>query len=109
MGYRPPDPPAGLAESGRALWTDVAGRFVIEAEKDRLQLLQACRTADLCDRLAEVFDKEGPMSESSQGVRVHPAAAELRQQRIVLARLLAALGVPSEAAPARGIYAIGGA
>jgi hypothetical protein len=34
------------------------------------------------------------MSESSQGVRVHPALVELRQQRIAFARLLTAVRIP---------------
>lgn len=68
---------------------------------------------DLCDRLQTVLDADGVMSESSQGVRVHPAAVELRQQRIVLARLLAALNVPSgeeetPGAKPRGVYAVRG-
>jgi hypothetical protein len=70
-----------------------------------------CRTADLLDRLQTVLDDEGPMATSSQGVRVHPAATELRQQRVTFARLLAALGVPSGAegeekprGGARGVY-----
>lgn len=107
--YTPPDPPAGLGESGRALWLEVARSYEMDHEQDRLQLVQVCRTADLCDRLHEVVVTEGPLAESSQGIRTHPAVVELRQQRIVLARLLAALGVPSEASPARGVYAIQGA
>jgi hypothetical protein len=64
--------------------------------------------------LQAVLDTDGPISESSQGIRAHPAAVELRQQRIVLARLLAALNVQSgeqdeTARGARGVYSIGGA
>ena len=107
--YTPPDPPDGLGESGRALWLEVTHGYQIDHEQDRLQLVQVCRTADLCDTLQELVATEGPLAESSQGVRTHPAVVELRQQRIVLARLLAALGVPSAASPARGVYAIQGA
>jgi hypothetical protein len=111
-----PKPPAGLGRSGRALWRAVVADFDLE-EHERQLLHETCRTRDLCDRLQGVLDEEGPMSESSQGVRVHPAAVELRQQRITLARLLAALNVPTgeteepaqRRAGARGVYGIRGA
>ena len=107
-------PPTGLKKSGRALWRAVLADF--ELAEHELQLLgTACRTADLCDLLQATLDAEGPMAESSQGVRVHPAAVELRQQRITLARLLAALDVPTgdedapPVRPPRGVYAVRGA
>jgi hypothetical protein len=109
MAYKPPPAPDALGDSGRALWQHIASRYVIDAEQDRQQLMQICRTADLLDRLQSVVDSEGVTAESSQGIRTHPAVVELRQQRIVFARLLAALGVPSEAEAARGVYAIRGA
>lgn len=113
----PPKPPADLRRSGRALWRAVVAEFDLE-EHERQLLHETCRTRDLCDRLQSVLDTDGPMSESSQGIRVHPAAVELRQQRITLARLLAALNVPSGEAEdatgqrrsgARGVYGIRGA
>jgi hypothetical protein len=108
-----PRPPRDLQRSGRALWRAVVAEFELD-EHERQLLHETCRTRDLCDRLQTVLDTDGVMSESSQGIRVHPAAVELRQQRIVLARLLAALNVPSgeegagtQRAP-RGVYAIQG-
>ncbi len=83
-------------------------------EHERTLLLQACRTADLLDSLETTVDAEGVMAESSQGIRVHPAVVELRQQRIAFARLLAALNVPSgeegpaQSGGARGVYMIRG-
>lgn len=113
-------PPAGLKASGRALWKAVLDEFELE-EHERQVLREAARTADLIDRLQAILDAEGPMSESSQGQRVHPAAVELRQQRIALARLFAALelphGVADDASAAggrtqrrstRGVYGIRG-
>jgi hypothetical protein len=108
-----PKPPHDLQRSGRALWRAVLADFDLD-EHERQLLHETCRTRDLCDRLQAVLDTDGPMSESSQGIRVHPAAVELRQQRIVLARLLAALNVPSGEVEAvgvrgaRGVYAIRG-
>jgi hypothetical protein len=96
------------------LWRAVVADFDLD-EHERLLLLNACRTADLCDRLEVVLVEEGPLADSSQGVRVHPAAAELRQQRITLARLLAVLNVPvgeqvdaPPVRPPRGVYAVRG-
>lgn len=109
MPYKPPEPPDDLAVSGLALWAAITTKYVIGAEQDRQQLVQACRTADLLDRLQEVVASDGVLAESSQGIRTHPAVVELRQQRVVFARLLAALGVPSESETARGVYAIRGA
>ena len=110
-----PKPPRDLLRSGRALWRAVLADFDLD-EHERQLLHETCRTRDLCDRLQAVLDEEGPMSTSSQGIRVHPAAVELRQQRIALARLLAALNVPSGEAdaggqrrPPRGVYGIRGA
>ena len=56
------------------------------------------------------------MGATSQGPRVHPALVELRQQRIALARLLAALRVPTgedtgraqHRTGVRGVYGIRG-
>ena len=111
-----PKPPTDLGRSGRALWRAVLNDFDLD-EHERQLLHETCRTSDLCDRLQAVLDQEGPMSTSSQGIRVHPAAVELRQQRITLARLLAALNVPSgetdetegRRGGARGVYGIRGA
>jgi hypothetical protein len=116
MAQEAPRPPTDLRRSGRALWRAVLADFELE-EHERQLLHETCRTRDLCDRLQVVLDEEGPMSESSQGIRVHPAAVELRQQRITLARLLAALNVPSgeteetgqRRGGTRGVYGIRGA
>jgi hypothetical protein len=61
----------------------------------RLFLRESCRTADSLDDLQALLDAEGITSESSQGLRVHPALVELRQQRIAFARLLTALRIPT--------------
>ena len=57
------------------------------------------------------------MVDSPQGLKAHPALPELRQQRIALARLVAALGLPTglvedqpkrQRRSARGVYDISG-
>lgn len=117
MAHNTPRPPAGLRKSGRALWRAVLSDY--ELDQHELSILtQACRVSDLCDQLQGTLDAEGLMSSSSQGSRVHPAAVELRQQSIALARLMTALRIPTgeetdnrtQRRPGvRGVYGIGGA
>ncbi len=81
-------------------------------------LLQACRTVDVLDALQARLDADGTMVESPQGLRAHPALPELRQQRIALARLVVALGLPTGVVDhepskkprraVRGVYSTGG-
>jgi len=116
MAQKVPRPPAGLRKSGRDLWRAVQNDFELD-EHESATLTQACRLTDLCDELQGVLDAEGLMSESSQGSRVHPAAVELRQQSIALARLLSVLRIPAgeddgrtQRRPGvRGVYPIRGA
>ena len=109
------DPPEGLKASGRALWSAVLGDFELD-QHEQTVLREACRTADLLDGLQALLEDEGLTSESSQGSRVHPAAVELRQQRVTFARLLTALRIPAgdeegrtqgRGAP-RGVYGLRG-
>ncbi len=95
---------------------------VFELEEHELLLLrEAARTADLLDELEKRVKSEGAVVESPQGEKAHPAAVEARQQRIVFARLLAALRLPSgeeseqgadrrpqRRVGVRGIYALNG-
>ena len=108
-----PTPPEGLRASGRRLWSDVLTEFEL-SEHETAVLREACRTADSLDDLQARVDDDGVMSQSSQGVRVHPALVELRQQRITLARLFAALHLPvgdeddAKVRAPRGVYGIKG-
>lgn len=90
---KPPAPPSGLGRTGRALWGAVLADYEL-TEPEQVLLREACRTADSIDALQDLLSAEGLLSESSQGVRVHPALVELRQQRLTLARLWSALRVP---------------
>jgi len=82
-----------LAETGSKLWRAVTDDYELDAHEELL-LLEACRTADVLHSLSELVETEGLLDASSQGRRAHPAVTEARQQRIVLARLLAALQLP---------------
>jgi hypothetical protein len=111
--YTPPAPPAGLGNAGAQLWIEAVAD--VEFEPHNLQLLaEAAKTLDTLHVLQAVLEAEGPIIDSPQGRKAHPALAELRQGRIVLARMVAALKIPSvedtpPARPARGVYAVRGA
>jgi hypothetical protein len=64
-------------------------------EHERVLLVEAVRTVDLLTELEALIRADGAVVESPQGRKAHPAAVEARQQRIALARLLAALRLPS--------------
>ncbi|WP_046470666.1 hypothetical protein [Allosalinactinospora lopnorensis] len=86
--------PEGLKAAGAALWSSVTAEFEL-AEHELSLLREACFTADVCAELAGVVEREGVMIRSRLGeVRTHPALVELRNQRVLLARLLVALRVP---------------
>ena len=78
-------------------------------------LLEAARTVDLCDELEAALRKGGPLVESPQGQKANPAAVEVRQQRLTLARLLASLrilldeadrGLRPQGRPTGGVYGL---
>ncbi|GAA2796529.1 hypothetical protein [Streptomyces showdoensis] len=87
--------PAGLTESGTRLWESVAGEFDLDVH-EQLLLLQACRTADLLDRLSLEASRGRLTVKNAKGEEVtNPVITEHRQQSLVLARLLASLRMPS--------------
>src|SRR5687768_10599511 len=90
----PEKPPAGLGAEALALWSSVVDVYDLE-EHERTLLVQAVRTVDLLAKLDIELRRDGVLIESPQGMKAHPAATEARQQRITLARLLAALRLPA--------------
>lgn len=95
-----PGPPRALAAPGRRLWREILGdlRPDLEFDKRELAILRAaCQQEDLCSQLGATIEAEGLTVPGSSGQpRLHPAAIELRQGWANLARLLGALGIPSE-------------
>jgi len=108
-----PAVPAGSGTAGRRLWRAVVEDYDL-AEHELVLLRQAVGVADLCELLAGVVDREGPIVAG----RAHAALVELRQQRILLARLVVALrvlmgdednaGERSQYRGVRGVYSIKG-
>ena len=88
-----PEPPTGTGAAGRRLWASVTTDYDLD-EHERAVLVEATRTVDLLDELNAAVRSEGAIVDSPQGQKAHPAVVEARQQRVVLARLLAALRMP---------------
>ena len=87
--------PDGLDVSGIRLWESVAGGFELDVH-EQLLLLQACRTADLLDRLSDAASRgQLTVRNAKQEEVTNPVITEHRQQSLVLARLLASLRMPS--------------
>jgi hypothetical protein len=87
--------PDGLSASGRRLWQSITDIYELDVH-EQLILAQACRTADLLDKLADDLLTVPRTLENVRGdVVSHPALNEYRQQSLVLARLLAALRLPT--------------
>jgi hypothetical protein len=88
-----PRAPTSSGAAGRRLWRAALTDFELAAHEQVL-LRRACRVADVCEGLQHRVDEEGPLVTTRLGEqRAHPAV-ELRQQRLVLARLIVALRVP---------------
>lgn len=87
-------PPTGTRAAGRRLWDSVMTDFELD-EHERTLLVEAVRTVDLLAALEAEVKRDGAIVESPQGRKANPAAVEARQQRIALARLLAALRLPA--------------
>jgi len=112
-----PDAPEGGRAAGRRLWSSVVEEFDLE-EHELALLREATRTVDLLDEVDATVRRDGAVIVTAEGhPRAHPAAIEARQQRVTLARVLAALRMPSGDEPAsrpqrrvgvRGTYATGG-
>lgn len=86
--------PRGLGNPGQKLWKSIEGEFDL-AEHELAQLEEACRVRDTIAALRAQVNTDGVMLTSSQGQRLHPGIAEIRQQQLALARLLATLQVPA--------------
>ena len=88
-----PKPPTGTKAPGARLWRSIVGAYDLE-EHELVVLRSAVATVDLVDQLEAEIAARGAVVESPQGLKANPAVVEIRQQRLVLARLLAALRMP---------------
>lgn len=99
--------PKGFGQAGRAVWRSVLADLeqatagadeAWELDARELVVLEAAaRQADLNRQLEELLAEQGLTVVGSMGqARLNPAATELRQGRIALEKLLAALALPDE-------------
>lgn len=86
--------PDDLEEAGRKLWEAVVEQYDLD-EHELALLRESARTVDLLEDLQQQVGRDGSIIMSPQGMKAHPAVVELRQQRIALARLMAALRMPA--------------
>jgi hypothetical protein len=90
--------PKDLDPAGSALWRSITGKYDLRVDEKRV-LEEACRETDLIERLRLLLMDEPLMLKGSMGQPVvHPAVAELRQHRNVLASLLRSLKLPDDSA-----------
>jgi len=98
-------PPAGLGAAGRRLWRDMTSTYAF-GPHERTILEQAARTLDVIAELEA-------LTATPDATERRLLIAETRQNRAVLARLLAALRVPDDdgtvpqARPPRGTHRLG--
>lgn len=87
--------PEGLSARGSELWASLIEQHPAMSDADKQVALEACRTADLIDRLERICLLSEPVIENERGALVtHPAIVEARQQRQTLKQLVAALRLP---------------
>ena len=92
---RPSAPcPSGLKTPGRRFWRQVVAAYLFRP--DELILLEtACKTLDVIAEIDAAMVGEPLTVRGSMGqLREHPLLSEARQQRGVLARMLAQLKLP---------------
>ncbi len=90
-----PDRPTDLGPAGVRLWDTITADGLILRPDESALLDQACRVADQVETLAEVVASSPVVIAGSRGQEiVHPAVAELRLQRSLLASLVAKIAVP---------------
>jgi hypothetical protein len=88
-------PPTDLGPSGLALWTAITAEFDLESH-EYVELREAARCCDSCDRLTAEAEKLGMTSTDKLGRLVaSPLLSERRQQQALLLRCLAALRIPA--------------
>lgn len=92
--------PKSLGERGRELWDSIIPTY--ELKPDEVQILiDACREADLIERLHEALANGELISQGYNGQDVPaPTLSEIRQHRALLNALLKSLKLPESAVTA---------
>ena len=91
-----PKAPSKLGPAGRRLWSSISEKYELRADEQRV-LEDACREADLVDKMAAELASDALMVTGSMGQPVvNPMVAEVRQHRSTLAALLRGLKLPDD-------------
>ena len=89
------EPPQGLGRAGSALWKQMVSPDLEFSESELVTATLACRQADDLAALEALLAERGMVTVGSKGQpRLSPIVSELRQQRLTLNRLVAALSAP---------------
>lgn len=93
-----PTKPQGLDKAGAKLWRQISDPVKYELRPDELRILEdACREADLIDKLEAALKYADFMVTGSQGQDViNPMIPELRQHRATLTSMLLKLKLPDD-------------
>lgn len=92
--------PTRLGAAGKQLWQQIVLGYDLRPDEVRV-LVDACREADMIDKLEAAQRDQPLMVRGSQGQLVaSPLVSELRQHRTVLAALLKGLKLPDTDAQA---------
>jgi len=85
----------GFGSAGLKVWAAVCDEFELSEHESAL-LRETCRCIDTLSDLQKVLDRDGLMVrvDFEGPLRLNPCLAEQRQQRLVLAKLVAALDLP---------------
>ena len=95
---RKPTKPRGLNTAGAKLWRLISDPAKYELRPDELRILEdACREADLIDKLEAELEFADFMVTGSQGQDViNPMIPEVRQHRATLTSMLLKLKLPDD-------------
>lgn len=85
--------PHGIAGPGRELWDELNSALEFHAAEQAL-VVELCRSVTLADLLSRELEALGLVVDGQRGPRVSPLVAELRNQRLTIARLVASLRIP---------------
>jgi P27 family predicted phage terminase small subunit len=88
-----PRAPAGLGARGRALWRRLNRQFELDVLEAQL-LIELCRSADRCDRIAGELETAPLTVAGSTGQqRPNPLLAALANEAKLMDRLCSSLGI----------------
>lgn len=88
-----PRKPMSLKGSGARLWETITTEYELETSELAV-LTEVCLTKTRIQQLDKIVDAEGLVIDSPQGKKVHPAAVESRQLRLLFNQLSRTLKFP---------------